>query len=82
MSGKPYTTGCDYPEKLLGAFKDLQNSGYIQNGVGDIYSKGDNRLVIKRFIYHGQAPDGHFKVGTKGKDPSKDGISVSWIIEV
>jgi len=56
-------------DKLLGAFKNN-----FHDIAGDIYSKGDNQLVIEGFTYDGQGPDAFFWVGTKGKEPSSDGI--------
>jgi len=56
-------------DKLLGAFKNN-----FHDIAGNIYSKGDNQLVIEGFTYDGQGPDAFFWVGTKGKEPSTDGI--------
>jgi len=56
-------------DKLLGAFKNN-----FHDIAGNIYSKGDNQLVIEGFTYDGQGPDAFFWVGTKGKEPSSDGI--------
>ena len=56
-------------DKLLGAFKN----NFHDIG-GNIYSKGDNQLVIEGFTYDGQGTDAVFWVGTKGKEPSFDGI--------
>jgi len=56
-------------DKLLGAFKNN-----FHDIAGNIYSKGDNQLVIEGFTYDGLGPDAFFWVGTKGKEPSTDGI--------
>ena len=56
-------------DEFLGAFKN-KNHGIA----GDIYSKGDNQLVIDGFEYDGTGPDAFFWVGTRGKTPSSDGI--------
>ena len=56
-------------DKLLGAFKNN-----FHDIAGNIYSKGDNQLVIEGFTYDGQGPDAFFWVGTKSKEPSSDGI--------
>jgi len=55
-------------DKLLGAFKNN-----FHDIAGNIYSKGENQLVIEGFTYDGQGPDAFFWVGTKGKKPSSDG---------
>ena len=55
-------------DKLLGAFKNN-----FHDIAGNIYSKGENQLVIEGFTYDGQGPDAFFWVGTKGKEPSSDG---------
>ena len=56
-------------DKFLGAFKN--NAHGI---AGDIYSKGDDQLVIDGFTYDGTGPDAFFWIGTQGKKPSTDGI--------
>ena len=41
---------------------------------GEIYSKGSNTLLIKKFKYSGQGPAATFWVGTDGHFPSSNGI--------
>ena len=41
---------------------------------GEIYSKGSNSLLIKKFKYTGQGPAATFWVGTDGYSPSSNGI--------
>ena len=41
---------------------------------GEIYSKGSNTLLIKKFKYSGQGPAATFWVGTDGYSPSSNGI--------
>ena len=48
---------------------------------GDIYSIGDNRLVIEGITNNVEAPDIYFILGTHGGKPNKDGILLPYPLQ-
>ena len=48
---------------------------------GDIYSIGDNRLVIEEITNNFEAPDIYFILGTHGGNPNKDGILLPYPLQ-
>ena len=48
---------------------------------GDIYSIGDNRLVIEGITNNIEAPDIYFILGTHGGKPNKDGILLPYPLQ-
>ena len=68
-------------EYYLSALGFTMKVRYIGNFVtrafgveGEIYSKGSNSLLIKKFKYTGLGPAATFWVGTDGHSPSSNGI--------
>ena len=47
---------------------------YAHGVSGDIYSCGDDKIVVENFKYDGLGPDAFFWVGTEGNKASSNGV--------
>ena len=54
---------------------------YAHGVSGDIYSCGDDKIVVENFKYDGLGPDAFFWVGTKGNKASSNGVLLPYPFE-